>query len=161
MKRVLILLLSALCLLFASCAAADDAGTLPVLRFTGATFPEEREELKKQIDSAMTVYSSRESDGEPAEALKDAGLAALEIYRAADSGSEELISARKSLKEAVSRFRLSSPASDGEMADLAGLILKAEEKGADTAEAYAVYISHPTSAEARAAIKKLSEAITG
>ena len=47
------------------------------------------------------------------------------------------------------------------MADLAGLILKAEETGADTAEAYAVYISHPTSAEARAAIKKLSEAITG
>ena len=47
------------------------------------------------------------------------------------------------------------------MADLAGLILKAEEKGADTAEAYAVYISHPASAEARAAIKKLSEAITG
>ena len=107
------------------------------------------------------MYSSRESDGKPAEALKDAGLAALEIYRDADSGSEELISARKSLKEAVSRFRLSSPASDSEMADLAGLILKAEEKGADTAEAYAVYISHPTSAEARAAIKKLSEAITG
>lgn len=161
MKRVLILLLSALCLLFASCAAADDAGSLPVLRFTGATFPEERAELKKQIDSAMTVYSSRESDGEPAEALKDAGLAALEIYRDADSGSEELISARKSLKEAVSRFRLSSPASDGEMADLAELILNAEGKGIDTAEAYAVYTSHPTSAEAKAAIKKLSEAITG
>ena len=55
MKRVLILLLSALCLQLASCGTAGDAGTLPVLRFTGATFPEEREELKKQIDSAMTV----------------------------------------------------------------------------------------------------------
>ena len=86
MKRVLILLLSALCLQLASCVTAGDAGTLPVLRFTGATFPEEREELKKQIDTAMTVYSSRESDGKPAEALKDAGLAALEIYRDADSG---------------------------------------------------------------------------
>lgn len=161
MKRVLILLLSALCLLFASCGTAGDAGTLPVLRFTGATFPEEREELKKQIDSAMTAYSSRESDGEASEALKAAGLAAIEIYRDADSGSEELISARKGLKEAVSQFRLSSPASESELKRLAELILNAEGKGIDTAEAYAVYTSHPTSAEAKAAIKKLSEAITG
>lgn len=161
MKRLLSLLLAALCLLFASCGAAGDAGTLPVLRFAEPTFPEERAELKKQIDTAMAAYSSREADGEASDILKAAGLAALEVYRDADSGSEELISARKDLKEAVSQFRLSSPAPESELKRLAELILNAEGKGIDTAEAYAVYTSHPTSAEAKAAIKKLSEAITG
>lgn len=159
MKRTLILLLSALCLLFSSCAAAG--GALPVLRYTEPTFPEERSELKQQIDAAMTAYSSREGDGEAAEKLKNAGLSALELYNDPASGSEELISARKALKEAISEFRQSSPASDSEMTRLAELILNAEEKGIDTAEAIAVYTSHPTSAEAKAAIKKLTEAITG
>ena len=158
MKRPLILLMSALCLLLSSCRTG---GVLPILRYTEPTFPEERAELKQQIDTAMATYSLRDNDSEAAVKLKSAGLSALEIYSNPVTDSEELISARKALKEATSEFRQSSPASDSEMTRLAELILNAEEKGIDTAEAIAVYTSHPTSAEVKAAIKNLTKAITG